>query len=76
MLSVTTGEGAALASVRSVAVGSASNCDGGTVIEGAALPSVPSFDVGSASHCEGGRDMRGSGSGTCSLGRRGFSRPL
>jgi hypothetical protein len=53
----TTGESAALASVRSVVVDSASQCDGGYDIEGAALSSFHSVDFGSVSHCGGGHDI-------------------
>jgi hypothetical protein len=70
-----TGEGAALASVRLVGVGSA------TVLadkngEGAGLASVRTVGVGSASHCVGRHDRRGRSSGLSSLGRRGLSQQL
>jgi hypothetical protein len=51
-----TAEDAALASVRSVGVGSASQCGGGTTSDGASLASVLSVGVASVSHCESGHD--------------------
>jgi hypothetical protein len=50
----TTVEGAALASVASVGVASASQSDAGTTVEGSAVASVLSAGVGSASHWGGG----------------------
>jgi hypothetical protein len=47
VLTGTTGEGAALASVHLVGVGSASHSVAGTTVEGAALASVLSVSVGS-----------------------------
>ena len=52
----TTVDGAALASVSSVGVGSASHLVVGMTVESAALASVLSVGVGSASHCDGGDD--------------------
>jgi hypothetical protein len=47
----TTGEGAALSSVRSVGLGSASIVVAGTQCQGAALASIRSFGVCLESHC-------------------------
>ena len=72
----TRGDGASLASVRWVGLGSASH--GGYVheIEGASLMSFGFFGVGTASHSAGGHDRRGRCSGLCSTERRRISRPL
>jgi hypothetical protein len=51
-----TGEGAALASVLMVVVGSESHCGAITTGVGAALASVVSVGVGQLSHCCGGHD--------------------
>jgi hypothetical protein len=72
----TIGEGAVLASVHSVGVGSVSHCGAGKTCELAALATVLLDGVVSASHYFGGQDMLGSFSGFCSIGRRGISQPL
>jgi hypothetical protein len=51
VVTASSSEGAALASDRSVGVGTASPCCGGTTGEGAALASVSSVGLASASHC-------------------------
>jgi hypothetical protein len=61
-------EGAALASVRFVGVGSASHLMVCTTCDGAAPTSDRFVDVGSASHCGGGNDRLGRCYGLCSLG--------
>jgi hypothetical protein len=72
VLAGTTGEGAALASFRSLSVGSAFHCGGGHY----SLASVRYVGMGSASHCGDWHDRRGRCSGLCSLGRRELKLPL
>jgi hypothetical protein len=76
VLAGTTGEGAALTSVRSVGVGSASPCGGGATGEGASLASVHSVGGGSGRHCGGVYDWCGRCSGLFWIVRRGLSLPL
>jgi hypothetical protein len=56
LVACTIGEGANPAFDRSVGVGSASHCNGGSTGESAALASVLSVGVGSSSHIVGGHD--------------------
>jgi hypothetical protein len=52
----TTGEGAALAFVCLICVGSGSHCGAGTTVEGAALSSFRLVGMGTVSHSGGGND--------------------
>jgi hypothetical protein len=72
----TTGEGAALASVRSFGVSQPATVVGDTTGDGAALVTVRLVGVITASHGGCGLDRRGRCPGFCFLGRRGLNQPL